>query len=81
MYIGFGERRKKYRQLKRSKQFLKSAKRQSTDSRRLKGVKKNKAHNGRKFIENVYYAYYCVFFEFFDFEGAKYRETFHYIGC
>ena len=27
--------------------------------------------------QSLEYVYYCVFFEFFDCEGAKYRETFH----
>ena len=44
-------------------------------------VKTNKSHKEGKFAENLDYVYYCIFFEFFDCEGAKYRETFHCMNC
>ena len=53
------------------KNKTKSLKRQSTDNHRLKGVKKNKSHKNGKFTESLDSVYYCVFFEFFDCEGAK----------
>ena len=53
MYIGLGERRKKYRE---TKKYLK---RQSTDSHRLKGVKKNKPlKNGKS--QRVWIMYIIV---------------------
>ena len=42
---------------------------------------KMKPHKDGIYTESLDYVYYCVFFEFFDCEGAKYRETFHYMGC
>ena len=50
------------------KKRIKSLKRQSTDSHRLKLVKKNKPCKNGKFTENLDYVYYCVIFEFFDCE-------------
>ena len=63
------------------KKGLTSLTRQSTDSHRLKVVKKNKAHNGAKFTESLDYVYYCILVEVFDCEGAKYRKTFYCMGC
>ena len=52
------------------------------DSHRLKEVKKNNpCKDGLYTEENLDCVYYCVFFEIFDSEGAKYRETSHCIGC
>ena len=59
------------------KKRLRSLKRQSTDSHRLKWVKKNKHHKNGKFRESLDYVYYCGAFDIFDCEGAKYRETFY----
>ena len=50
-------------------------------SYRLKEVKMNKPHKDGEYLESLDYVYYCVFFEFFDCEGTKYRETFHCMGC
>ena len=61
--------------------MVKSLKRQSTDSHRLKRVKKNKPCKIGKFTESLDWVYYCVIFEFFDCERAKYRETFHCMDC
>ena len=63
------------------KEVKMSLKRQSIDKHRLKGVKKNKPCKDGKFTKSLDYVYYCVFFEFFDFERAKYRETFHCMDC
>ena len=43
-------------------------------------MKKNKPRKIGKFTENLD-SVYCVFFKIFDCEGAKYRETFHYMDC
>ena len=40
----------------------------------INGLKKGKVFKESK--DN-----HCVFFEFFDCEKAKYRETFHCMGC
>ncbi len=63
------------------KKKVKSLKRQSTDSYRLREIKKNKPRKNGKFTESLDSLYYCAFFKIFDCEGAKYRETFHYMGC
>ena len=59
---------------------VKSLKRQSTNSYRIKEIKKNKPCKNRKFTDSLDYVH-CVFFKIFDCEGAKYRDTFHYMGC
>ena len=46
-------------------------KRQSTDSHRLKGIKKNKPCQDAIYSESLDYVYYYAFFEFFDCEKAK----------
>ena len=62
------------------KKGVKSLKRQSTDSYRLKEIKKNKPCKNGIFTESLD-SVYCVFYEFFDCKGAKYRETFHCVDC
>ena len=66
MYVDLGQRREKK---------VKFLRRQSTDSHRLKGVKKNKPHKHEKFTESLHTVYYCVFFDFFVCEGPKYSKT------
>ena len=58
-----------------------SLKRQSIDSHKLRGVKKNKPRKDRKFTKSLDYVYYCVFFEFFDCERANYREAYYCMDC
>ena len=57
----------------------KSLNRESTDSHRLKEVKKNKPCKNGKF--RVWIMCIVLIFEFFDCEGAKYRETYHCTDC
>ena len=60
----------------KKKKEIKSLKRQSTDSHRLKGIKKTKSCKDGLYKENLDYVYYCVIFEVFD-----YRETFDSGDC
>ena len=57
------------------KNKTKFLKRQSMDSHRLKVVKKNKPSKDGLYTESLDFVYYCVFFELFDCERAKCRET------
>ena len=57
-----------------------SLKRQSTDSYRLKEMNESKPRKNGKLTESLDSVYYCIFFEFFDCKGAKYRVTFHCMG-
>ena len=50
------------------KQKVKSLKRQSTDSHRLKGIRKNKPHKNGKFTESLGYVYFCFILNCFDCE-------------
>ena len=55
-----------YRLKREGKEYrtkVKSLKRQSTDSHRLKEVKKNKSFKDGVYTENQVYVYYYVFFE------------------
>ena len=61
------------------KKMVKSLNRQSTGNDRLKGEKIN--HVKMENSQSLDFVCYCVFFDIFDCEGAKYRQTSHYMDC